>query len=213
MQRSGLIDPYVVLRFSVVVSKRILRRFATAIRSVTVIEVIRDATEERFVKDPISISNSWVQAATLLLSARVACGIHACLKSSNLLFQDNSWVLQFSLLCRRGANLTSIPDGLFASACRTLKALFTSNNRFRSKEKSSALYGHRRNRIPKQLDKSNGIHPMKPLSHLLPCKWVLDTDLSRARVAPSGACASLCRKGANTDRNFSTRSPDRKSVV
>jgi len=87
--------------FLVVCSEWLRRRFAAGTRDVPGILVIRDALEQAFVKKPISLSDSYLRASTVLLSLRIACCNYESSKLSISVCQGNLWGQQFALLIQR----------------------------------------------------------------------------------------------------------------
>jgi hypothetical protein len=93
--------------FWVECSKRLLRRSSDGTRNVTGNVMIHQVMEQWFVQYLILSSNSYGQASVFLRSLRVACANHAVLKFSILLFQGNSWALEFVPLDWRCKQITT----------------------------------------------------------------------------------------------------------
>lgn len=79
-------------------SERYLERFTAGMRSFIGVRMIRDTPEHGSVKKQKSISNSYLQAASLLLSLCVAYPNLTCFKFSIFPIQGNSWTQQCALL-------------------------------------------------------------------------------------------------------------------
>jgi len=82
----------VYLRFSIVFSEWLFRRYTTGVLYVTRVKKIRSALKYPFVKQSLPRSTANAQTCVLLFSSCVACLRHADFKCSIFLFQGNLWV-------------------------------------------------------------------------------------------------------------------------